>query len=98
VNPKNLNYGHILGPADTKGRRPLWWPGVISTQTSWPAGAVFQAVTPRLALRLDGESPRVIGGQPTGAATTDGAIIISESLLLPLSPLLTPAASFYIEP
>ena len=70
---KGLDYGHIL---DRAGRVLLR--GVFSKLDAIPPGATFDPASPKCAFRLSDDGPLIFAGEATGAATSDGSIVIPD--------------------
>ncbi len=75
--PAALRYGHFR----TKGGA-LLVRGVFPKIDPLPADAVFDQVTPKGFLQLSGEGPMIFGGEATGAATTDGTLVLPDRIAL----------------
>jgi hypothetical protein len=92
VEPKGLDYGHIIGADGTILMR-----GVFGKHDPLPAGASFDAVVPKCAFRLSAGGPLLFAGEATGAATTNGAVVIPEKIALLLFDKLEPGTKIAIE-
>ena len=75
--PKGLNYGHIREANGTIRVR-----GVFGKYEPLPAHTVFDLATPKCAFKLQGEGPLIFAGEATGAATSDGSIVIPDKIAL----------------
>jgi hypothetical protein len=93
VAPKGLDYGHIVGPDGT-----LLVRGAFARHDPLPAGASFDAVVPKCGFRLSAGGPVLFAGEATGAATSNGAVVIPEKIALLLFDKLEPGVRIAIEP
>lgn len=73
--PANLDYGRFV---DRKNRVLLQ--GVYSKLDALPDGAVFQALPPAYYFKLDESGPAIHSGYANGKASTDGSIVIPETV------------------
>ncbi|MGI8604644.1 MAG: L,D-transpeptidase family protein [Verrucomicrobiales bacterium] len=78
--PKGLDYGNIIAPDGTILMR-----GVFAKYDALPAGASFNSIVPKCAFQLSEGGPLLFAGEATGAATTNGAVIVPEKIALLLS-------------
>lgn len=77
IQPKGLEYGRVLDAAGTVLMR-----GFFPRHDPLPAGATFEPVVPKCGFRLTEGGPLIFAGEATGAATTDGSIVIPEKIAL----------------
>ncbi|MFN0128375.1 MAG: L,D-transpeptidase [Verrucomicrobiales bacterium] len=75
--PNSLRYGHFRTQTGS-----LLVRGVFPKIDSLPADAVFDAVTPKGLMQLSGDGPLIFGGEATGAATTDGSLVLPDRIAL----------------
>jgi hypothetical protein len=75
--PATLRYGHYRTRAGA-----LLVRGVFPTIDPLPAEAVFDEVVPKGLIQLSGEGPLIFGGEATGAATSDGTLIVPDRIAL----------------
>jgi len=75
--PSALRYGHYRNKSGA-----LLVRGVFPKIDPLPPEAVFDQVAPKGLLQLSEEGPFVFGGEATGAATTDGSVILSDKIAL----------------
>ena len=75
ASPKDLNYGHLRNAAGAILAR-----GVFAKLDPLPVGAIFDEVIPKCLLRLSEGGPVIFAGEATGAATSDGAVILPDKI------------------
>jgi hypothetical protein len=90
--PKGLDYGHILSGDGTVLVR-----GAFSKRDPLPAGARFNPVVPKCGFKLNAGGPMLLAGEATGAATTDGSIVIPDKVALVLYDKLEAGVKLIIE-
>jgi|GEM_PF-2216018 len=73
--PSPFRYGHFRTKAGA-----LLIRGVFPKIDPLPADAVFDPVAPKTVLQLSGEGPLIIGGEATGAATSDGTLVLPDKI------------------
>ncbi len=89
---KGLDYGHLIGP-DGK----ILLRGVFSKLDPIPPRATFDPASPKCAFRLSDDGPIIFAGEATGAATSDGSIVIPERVAVYLFEKIEPGAKVVIE-
>ncbi len=75
--PPTLRYGHFRTKTGA-----LLLRGVFPKLDPLPPEAVFDAVTPKGWIALSGEGPVIFGGEATGAATSDGSLVVPDRIAL----------------
>jgi hypothetical protein len=79
--PWRLRYGHYRTRAGA-----LLLRGVFPRIDPLPPEAVFDPIVPKGMLKLSGEDgPLIFGGEATGAATSDGSLVLPERIAILLS-------------
>lgn len=73
----SLRYGHYRTAAGT-----LLVRGAFPKIDPLPVEAVFDPVTPKMMLQLSDDGPLIIGGEATGAATTDGTLVLPDKIAI----------------
>ena len=73
----SLRYGHYRTSAGT-----LLVRGAFPKIDPLPVEAVFDPVTPKMILQLSDDGPLIIGGEATGAATTDGTLVLPDKIAI----------------
>lgn len=73
--PASLRYGHYRSKTGA-----LLVRGVFPKIDPLPAEAVFDQIVPKGVLQLSGEGPLIVGGEATGAATSDGTLVLPEKV------------------
>jgi len=81
--PPPLRYGHYRNKAGA-----LLVRGVFPKIDPLPADAVFDPVTPKAILPLSDQGPLIIGGEATGAATSDGTLVLPDKIAVLLQETL----------
>ena len=89
----SIRYGHFRNRAGA-----LLVRGVFPKIDSLPPDAVFDAIAPKAVLQLSEEGPLVFGGEATGAATTDGTLVLPDRIALLLHELLPVGLPVVIAP
>ncbi len=92
IDPKNVNYGLYRTTQGVVLAR-----GVFPALDALPAGGVFEPVIPKCAFKLSGGGPLIFAGEATGAATTDGAVVIPDKVALFLYEKLGPGVKIRVE-
>jgi hypothetical protein len=93
ASPTGLNYGHLRNAAGAILAR-----GVFQKIDPLPVGAIFDEVIPKCALRLSEGGPRVFAGEATGAATSDGAVILPDKVAVLIFQAVPAGTKVIIEP
>lgn len=75
--PSSLRYGHFRSRTGS-----LLVRGVFPKIDSLPADAVFDPVTPKGLMQLSGDGLLIFGGEATGAATSDGSLVLPDRIAL----------------
>jgi len=83
--PTALRYGHYRTRAGA-----LLLRGVFPKFDPLPPEAVFDLVTPKGLLTLTGDGPMIFGGEATGAATSDGSLVVPDRIAVLLHDHLPP--------
>lgn len=73
--PASLRYGHYRARSGA-----LLVRGVFPRFDPPPPEAVFDPISPKAVLKLSGEGPLLFGGEATGAATSDGSIVLPDKI------------------
>ena len=92
VQPKGLDYGHIVAPDGTVLVR-----GAFSRRDPLPAGTVFNPILPKCAFKSSTGGPVIFAGEATGASTTDGSVIIPDKIALLLYDKIEAGVKLFIE-
>ena len=75
--PSTLRYGHYRTKAGA-----LLLRGVFPKIDPLPPEAVFDQIVPKGLIQLSGEGPLIFGGEATGAATSDGALVLPDRIAI----------------
>jgi hypothetical protein len=75
--PSSLRYGHYRTKTGA-----LLLRGVFPKIDPLPPEAVFDQIVPKGLIKLSGDGPMMFGGEATGAATTDGALVLPDRIAL----------------
>lgn len=73
--PSSLRYGHYRTRAGV-----LLLRGVFPGIDPLPPEAVFDQIVPKGLIQLSGEGPMIFGGEATGAATSDGTLVLPDRI------------------
>lgn len=73
--PASLRYGHYRARSGI-----LLVRGVFPKIDPLPPEAVFDPIVPKGVLKLSGEGPLLFGGEATGAATSDGSLVLPDKI------------------
>jgi hypothetical protein len=71
----SLRYGHYRTASGS-----LLVRGAFPKIDPLPVEAVFDPVTPKIMFQLSNDGPLLIGGEATGAATTDGTLVLPDKI------------------
>jgi hypothetical protein len=75
--PTSLRYGHYRTRSGA-----LLMRGVFPKIDLLPPDAVFDPIEPKGLMQLSGEGPLLFGGEATGAATSDGTLVLPDRIAL----------------
>jgi len=75
--PPSLRYGHYRTRNGV-----LLVRGVFPKIDPMPVDAVFDQIVPKGLMQLSDDGPMVFGGEATGAATTDGTLVLPDRIAL----------------
>jgi len=73
----SLRYGHYRSKAGV-----LLVRGVFPKVDPLPPEAIFDPIVAKGVLQLSGEGPFIFGGEATGAATSDGSLVLPDKIAL----------------
>ena len=93
ASPTRLNYGHLRNAAGAILAR-----GVFAKLDPLPVGAIFDEVIPKCLLKLSDGGPRIFAGEATGAATSDGSVILPDKIAVKLFQSVPAGTKVIIEP